>query len=141
MLQNKDGLVLDDHKIIINIYIPNLRRKCYNEGIEKLEEVEKYLLVLTEKGINEAKEIGGNIKIMDEYIDEAVEVSYESGFGEAYDKEEAIYDDGIKKGMEQGMKNEKIEIARKMLNEKMDISMISKITGLTKEEIDKIKIS
>jgi predicted transposase/invertase (TIGR01784 family) len=78
---------------------------------------------------------------MDEYIDEAVEVSYESGFGEAYDKEEAIYDDGIKKGMEQGMKNEKIEIARKMLNEKMDISMISKITGLTKEEIDKIKIS
>jgi predicted transposase/invertase (TIGR01784 family) len=136
MFQNKDGLVLDDHKIIINIYIPNLRRKCYNEGIEKLEEVEKYLLVLTEKGINEAKEIGGNIEIMDEYIDEAVEVSYESGFGEAYDKEEAIYDDGIKKGMEQ----EKIEIAKSLLEHNVSIDIIMESTGLTKEEINKIKI-
>jgi predicted transposase/invertase (TIGR01784 family) len=139
MLQNKDGLVLDDHKIIINIYIPNLRRKCYNEGIEKLEEVEKYLLVLTEKGINEAKEIGGNIEIMDEYIDEAVEVSYESGFGEAYDKEEAIYDDGIKKGMEQGMKNEKIEIAKSLLEHNISIDIIMESTGLTKEEIEKLR--
>jgi predicted transposase/invertase (TIGR01784 family) len=78
---------------------------------------------------------------MDEYIDEAVEVSYESGFGEAYDKEEAIYDDGIKKGIEQGMEQRNIEIARKMLEKKMNISDIIELTSLTKEEIDKIKIS
>jgi predicted transposase/invertase (TIGR01784 family) len=73
---------------------------------------------------------------MDEYIDEAVEVSYESGFGEAYDKEEAIYDDGIKKGMEQ----EKIEIAKSLLEHNVSIDIIMESTGLTKEEINKIKI-
>jgi predicted transposase/invertase (TIGR01784 family) len=76
---------------------------------------------------------------MDEYIDEAVEVSYESGFGEAYDKEEAIYDDGIKKGMEQGMKNEKIEIAKSLLEHNISIDIIMESTGLTKEEIEKLR--
>jgi predicted transposase/invertase (TIGR01784 family) len=134
MNQNKEGLVLDDHKIIINIYIPNLRRKCYNEGIESLEEVEKYLLVLTEKGIEEAKEIGGNIEIMDEYIDEAVEVSIDSGFGEAYDKEEAIYDDGMKKGIEQN----KLEIAKSLLKNNVSIDIIMDSTGFSKEKIESL---
>ena len=33
---------------------------------------------------------------------------------------------------------EKLEIAKKMKEENMDISTISKITGLTKEEIEKL---
>ena len=64
--------------------------------------------------------------------------------------EKAIYakgiDDGIEQGMEQGRKQGieegqnlgKIEMAKKMLEEKMDIEVIVKITGLTKEEIEKI---
>jgi predicted transposase/invertase (TIGR01784 family) len=80
---------------------------------------------------------------MDEYIDEAVEVSYESGFGEAYDKEEAIYDDGIKKGMEQGieqgMEQRNIEIAKSLLEHNISIDIIMESTGLTKEEIEKLR--
>jgi predicted transposase/invertase (TIGR01784 family) len=76
---------------------------------------------------------------MDEYIDEAVEVSYESGFGEAYDKEEAIYDDGMKKGMEQGMEQRNIQIAKSLLEHNVSIDIIMESTGLTKEEIDEIK--
>lgn len=40
-------------------------------------------------------------------------------------------------GLEEGRKEKEIEIAKKMLNEKMSIDLIMKITGLTKEEIEK----
>jgi predicted transposase/invertase (TIGR01784 family) len=78
---------------------------------------------------------------MDEYIDEAVEVSIDSGFGEAYDKEEAIYDDGIKQGMKQGIEQNKLEIAKKMLKEHENIEKIMLYVSLTKEEIEDIKNS
>ena len=46
----------------------------------------------------------------------------------------AIEDAGYDKGFKQG----KIEIARKLKDKKTDISFISEITGLTKEEIEKL---
>ena len=38
----------------------------------------------------------------------------------------------------QGRAEEKIDVAKKMLAENMDINLIIKITGLTKEEIEKL---
>ena len=60
--------------------------------------------------------------------------------------EHAIYDKGlddgiekgIQKGKEKGAKEEKIKIVKSMLKENMDIEIIIKITGLTKEEIEKL---
>ncbi|MBQ8219403.1 MAG: hypothetical protein IJZ79_06595, partial [Bacilli bacterium] len=45
---------------------------------------------------------------------------------------------GIEQGIEQGIENEKTEIVKKMLQENTDINFISKITGLSIEEINKI---
>ena len=61
--------------------------------------------------------------------------------------EHAIYDKGlddgiekgIQKGKEKGAREKQIEIAKSMLKENMDIEIIIKITGLTKEEIEKLK--
>lgn len=59
-----------------------------------------------------------------------------------YDKEE--YENDIKfelgenKGKEIGRKERSIEIAKKMLKEKLDINLISKLTELTKEEIENL---
>lgn len=39
---------------------------------------------------------------------------------------------------DQGRAEEKIDVAKKMLAENMDINLIIKITGLTKEEIEKL---
>ena len=38
-----------------------------------------------------------------------------------------------------GKEQRTIEIAKKMLNEKIDIRIIEKITGLTKEEIEQLE--
>lgn len=47
---------------------------------------------------------------------------------------------GIEQGIEQGSKNSKYEIAKKMKIEKLNIKLISKITGLSEKEIEEIKV-
>ena len=73
----------------------------------------------------------GDEKVMNEYLKEAEEVSFEDGFGEAYDKEWALKDEG----KTEGKREEKIEIAKNMLKKKMDKTLISELTNLTEEEI------
>ena len=48
---------------------------------------------------------------------------------------------GRKSGIKEGIKKNKEETALKMLEEKIDIELISKITGLTEEEIKLLKNS
>ena len=56
--------------------------------------------------------------------------------------EKAIYQRGIEKGIEKGImegsQKEKIEIAKKMLELKIDKETIAEATGLTEQEIEKI---
>ena len=56
--------------------------------------------------------------------------------------EKAIYEKGlevgIEKGIMEGSQKEKIEIAKKMLELKIDKETIAKATGLTEQEIEKI---
>ena len=77
----------------------------------------------------------GDEKVMNEYLKEAEEVSFEDGFGEAYDKEWTLKDEGKTEGRIEGKRDRTIEIAKNMLKENFEISMISKITNLTEEEI------
>ena len=45
----------------------------------------------------------------------------------------------LKNGIEQGTKNAKIEMAKKLLNQNVDIKIISETTGLSVEDINKLK--
>ncbi len=45
---------------------------------------------------------------------------------------------GKKEGISQGKNDRNIEIAKSMLNEKIDISLVSRITGLTQEQINSL---
>ena len=88
---------------------------------------------------------------MDEYVKEAEEVSFEEGVGEAYDKEWALRDQGYRDGLSQGKAEGKIEefsqgkveskkeIAKNLLKNKVDISIIVSSTGLSEEEINSLK--
>lgn len=52
-----------------------------------------------------------------------------------YDK---VLSAGIEQGIKQGEENKKIELAKKMKQEGIDITTIQKITELSKEEISKL---
>lgn len=136
-IQNDEGVKLTKKITFIQIYIPNLRKKCYTSGIERLNELERYILALIEPNIEEAKRYIIGDKIMEEYIDESIEVSEDENFGESYDKVWAIEDQAKRVGKEEGLK----EVASKMLGEKFDVDIIAKTTGLSKEEIKELSIN
>ena len=48
-------------------------------------------------------------------------------------------ENGKEQGIEEGKKEEKIEIAKEMKKNKISIELIEKITGLTKEIIENIE--
>ena len=87
---------------------------------------------------------------MEEYVKEAKRASTNDEIVGLYDKElheeklritelEEARDEGEKKGITIGKKKGIIETAKKFLKEKVDIDIITKCTGLTKEEIEKLK--
>ena len=87
--------------------------------------------------ILKAKEVLDRLNDNEEEIERAYQrqraIRYQNALRESgYD--EGI-EDGIKKGGEQGKK----DVAKKMLDNNIDIDMIIKITGLTKEQIENIK--
>ena len=147
---NNDNIGLSNKLIFVQIYVPNLRKKWYTKGIKSLSEEEKYILALVEMDLDKLNDLGGE-NIMDEYVKEAEEVSFEGGVGEAYDKEWALRDEGyrdglsqgkaegISEGISQGKIESKKEIAKNLLKNKIDISIISSSTGLTEEEINSLK--
>ena len=98
--------------------------------MKSLSEEEKYILALVEMDLDKLNDLGGE-NIMDEYVKEAEEVSFEGGVGEAYDKEWALRDEGKRES--------KKEIAKNLLKNKVDISIIASSTGLTEEEINSLK--
>ena len=71
--------------------------------------------------------------IMDEkaIYEKGLEVGIEKGIQRGMEK-------GIEKGIMEGSQKEKIEIAKKMLELKIDKETIAKATGLTEQEIEKI---
>ena len=159
---NDDNIGLSNKLIFVQIYVPNLRKKWYTKGMKSLSEEEKYILALVEMDLDKLNDLGGE-NIMDEYVKEAEEVSFEGGVGEAYDKEWALRDQGYRDGLSQGKaegkaegfsqgkaegnaegrtegKSERnIEIARNMLSKAMEVELISEITGLSIEEIKNLK--
>lgn len=52
--------------------------------------------------------------------------------------EEIGREEGLKQGLQEGIKEEKINMTKKLLSEKMDFSFIAKVTGLSITEIEKI---
>ena len=115
----------------------------YNQGIENLSEEERYLLGLIEPNINLSKELGGKIDIMIEYVNEAGEVTMGTNFGESYDKEWALKDEGrregIKEGREEGRMLEKKDAAINFLKNGASLELISKSLGYSIEELEKMK--
>ena len=65
-------------------------------------------------------------------LDDILEKTIEKGMKEGLEK-------GLEKGMEKGRQEEKIKIAKNCLKEGTEIALIAKITGLSEEEVEKLK--
>ena len=140
-------LMLTDKIIIINIYIPNILKKLYNEGEASLSEREKYIVGLVTQDSDEALKLGKDIDIMQDYVNDAVELSHNEGLRESYDKQLALLEetrnDGYNEGYEEAMKltqkqkEDLEEVRRDGYNEGYKEAM--KLTQKQKEDLEEVR--
>ena len=75
-------------------------------------------------------------------MNESEKVITDINFGESYDKELALKDLGRQEGEEigilRGKEETQLEIAKNMLDKKMNINLIAELTGLDIETIQKL---
>lgn len=138
-LRNQDGEYLTEKIKIINIYLPNIRKKYYNK--EELNELDKVMLVLNEEDNNNLSKLYKGERVMEDYVKDAKRASINDDIVGLYDKElheELLRNTELYNAKQKGIRENKIETAKNMLKESISIDIISKVTGLTKEEIEKL---
>ena len=142
--RDKHGIIESDKwgKIYVNL---KLIREKYDRGLN-LSKLEKELLILTLTKVDEIERIAkGDVELM-EVAKELKNLSYDIDTIGLYDEEEerkrientkliTAEEKGVEIGIKQGSSNEKKSIAKSMLAKKMDIPLISEITGLSKSQV------
>ena len=132
-----------DEKITIHeIYLGKYKEMDYNNISEK----EKNLAMLNCTSIKKMEELAQGSKIRGKIMEKfkkklSAEEFAEILFDPEEDQEMILNSErleGIEEGIESGKKEEKLEIAKKMLDEKMSLESISRLTGLNITEIKKI---
>ena len=129
-----------------DIYLESLKNIRYNGSNEK----ETYLALFRAKSFEEMREISGKNKEALRIVKELERLSEDDEFRTYYDAEEMQrklvnsarldgYDAGVIKGKEEGAKGRELSIAKAMLKENETIDKIAKYTGLSYEEIERLK--
>ena len=127
---------------IINIYLPNIDKRDYN----KLELYEKLLLIFNENDEELLNDLSEGDEIMEKYVKDSKEASEQDEvigmYNEEIHKEKlrlAEIDEFRELGHEEGVREKAIETAKKMLQDNLDLKIISKYTDLSIKEVEKLK--
>lgn len=144
-LQNEKGEKLT-HKTFVQIYLPILKKKRYNEGMKSLSELEKCILVMVETDRRKVKELALGDKVLERYVEEAKMVEKNDNYlREAYDHEQsmklAAKEEGYEEGLEKGINQKEEELIRTMYEEGMKEEEISRVTHISLERIQEILLN
>ena len=147
-LRGKDytNKILTPVEKIVILELPKFKKYKNKTHNQELKNWVEFIINPEKKMQGESKEIEKARRVLEEMSQEKNErylaelrqkyIMDQKAIEDAgYDKG---YDSGYNSGTLEGEKKKSIEIAKKMKEENMDISTISKITGLTKEEIEKL---
>ncbi len=155
---------LTDYIKIYNVGIDKYIKNYYNNG-KKFTQGEEALIML-DMDKQELEELSEKSDIVSDFKEEVIkanndkfvvewisreeeqkqyeEVMYEKGLNQG--KQQGLLEgiakgkqQGLSEGITQGIEQTKIENAKKMLELKMDLETISKVTGLSKERIESLR--
>ncbi len=116
--------------------------KEYVENVEKMDALEKWLEFLVEPESNTVRQLELSNEEIKLAKSELYRLSMDSKEREQYNmREKAIYDriSALENSRENGIKEGIEKVVKESLSQGLEISLISKITGLNEEEILKIK--
>ena len=128
--------------IIYDINMEKVKDIWYSKSKKEIEN-NKYLIMLDLdlEELDKLSKISKDRRV-NKYMDEVKRVNEDPEFREFISAEEdnRKIENSIKKELrEEGHKEEKIEIAKNLLKNKVDISIIASSTGLTENEINSLK--
>ena len=134
----------DNDPFVRNFIIYDINMvKCKNLWYTKDKEFDKYkYLMMLDLNEEKLEDLSKKDKVVSKYMETLEEVNKDPEFREYMSAEEdnRKIENSIKKELrEEGQKERNIEIAKNMLSKSMDIKLISEITGLMEDEIEKIK--
>ena len=140
LMNRKYNLVKNGIKIY-DVYLVNYKDICYTGANED----EMLLSMLTAQTDEELKKITGNSKKGLVIMDEIEKLKLNDEFNAWYNAEKveekcrnSAYSEGYSEGVDNGTTETKLEIAKSLLNTDMSINEISKHTGLSISELEKI---
>ncbi len=160
-LRDETGKYTIDNKFInYHINIDKVLKKVYNK--DNITRLEKILLLMVIDDKKTLRKISKGDKELCYMVDKIEEMALNDGIVGLYDKEKAMervnainkieaineglaeghakgLAEGLAEGRTEGLSKAKSNIAKKMLDENIPIELISKITELSKEEIEKLK--
>ena len=153
---------------IVRVDLPYYVKRCYNKNVKELDYKDKFIGMIGIEEKSKLEKIIKGEKKMEEIMKRVEEFSDDEEILGAYDAEthreetemlirmgyideankikeefrksvlEEGKKEGFEKGIEQGMEEKSAQIVKNMLKENLDIEIISKVTGLTLQEIEKI---
>jgi len=139
-----ENILLTDKMELHYIQLPKFREKCKRIS----NKLEQWLTFIVNDDVEAIKMIDNEFvqKAEDEleFINSDEEERMRAKFRERCEWNynfdmESMYSAGKTEGVKEGIKEQSIAIAKKMLAKKIDIETIIETTGLTKDEIEKLK--
>ncbi len=141
MIMSEDGKQYVKNFIIYEINMDYFDKLWYSKNEEEIKK-NMYLIMLNlDKKELEAMPKDKRDKIVDKYITNVTIVNDNPEFQKYMSEEEdkkKIQNSLLSEAKEEGISQEKVSIAKNMLNKNMSIEDISDITGLSIEEINKL---
>ena len=139
-LRGKDytNKILTPVEKIVILELPKFKKYKNKTQNQELRNWVEFIINPEKKMQGESKEIEKARRVLEEMSQDKNE-RYLAELRQKYIMDQkAIEDAGYDKGTLDGEKKKSIEIAKKMKSKKIDIEDIVEITGLTKEEIEKL---
>ena len=146
-MKSDDGLYTDEENFKrVHINMANPLKKYYNFGKESLSKVEKALVIFQLIDKEEIKRLAKGDEDLENMVKIIDDLNQNPKIIGLYDKEEmdelmrnTDIDEAIKEGHKEGLEQGINKIAKNMLKAKMDVSEIAQLTGLSENDIIKIK--
>ena len=143
IMEEKNHIKREENIKIIDISLPILEEKDYNEISNKEKEIYRLFYVFITNNKNKIKEFYEGDELMEKVVKKLDELTEDFYEGFYYDKEKlddiTHYNIGHKEGYEEGSLQKQIAIIKNMLDNNYNDDEIIKITNITQEELDAIK--
>ena len=111
----------------------------YNLDMEKVKEYKHLIMLDLEK--DDLDKISNGDDFVEAYEDKVTDLNNQETFRSfmSYEEDQELIQNTEKAmAYEEGIKQEKLEIAKNMLAKKMDISTVSELTGLDADTLEKL---